>query len=144
MNFQNLYSSDAINSNIFASLKNEQYSLRNINLILEEIDEIASLRLYDFINVDVTEKIHSENKIDFIFNFKDSKKFYVEKVNIIGNFNTIEEVVRNKLIVDEGDPYNELLKNKSINEIKSMGIFKTVNSEIIDALPQIQKFLMLQ
>ena len=118
--------------NIFASLKNEQYSLRDINLILEEIDEIASLRLYDFINVDVEEKINNENKIDFIFNVKDSEKFYVEKVNIIGNFNTIEEVVRNKLIVDEGDPYNELLHNKSINEIKSLGIFKTVNSEIID------------
>ena len=41
-------------------------------------------------------------------------------------------MVRNKLIVDEGDPYNELLHNKSINEIRSMGIFKTVNSEIKD------------
>ena len=117
---------------IFTSLKNEQYSLSNINLILDEIDKIASLRLYDFISVDVTEKINNENKIDFIFNVKDSDKFYVEKINIIGNFNTIEEVVRNKLIVDEGDPYNELLHNKSINEIKSMGIFKTVNSEIKD------------
>ena len=40
-------------------------------------------------------------------------------------------MVRNKLIVDEGDPYNELLFNKSINEIKSLGIFKSVKSEII-------------
>ena len=48
----------------------------------------------------------------------------------MGNFNTIEEVIRNKLIVDEGDPYNELLHNKSINEIKSLGIFKKVDSEI--------------
>ena len=126
---------------IFASLKNEQYSLNNINLILEEIDEIASLRLYDFINVDVTEKIHSENKIDFIFNFKDSKKFYVEKVNIIGNFNTIEEVVRNNFIVDEGDPYNEILFNKSINKIKSLGIFKKVNSKVLDGSDQSSKII---
>ncbi len=115
---------------IFNSLKNEQYSLRNINSILDQIDEIASLRLYDFINVEVTEKILPENKIDFVFNVKDSEKFYVEKVNILGNFNTIEEVIRNKLIVDEGDPYNELLFNKSINEIRSLGIFKSVKSEI--------------
>ena len=33
------------------------------------------------------------------------------------------------LIVDEGDPYNKILFNKSINEIKSKGIFKSVNSE---------------
>ena len=115
---------------IFNSLKNEQYSLYNFNSILDEIDEIASLRLYDFINIEVDEKVISENKLNFHFIIKDSEKFYVEKINILGNFNTIEEVVRNKLIVDEGDPYNKLLFNKSINEVKSLGIFKSVNSDI--------------
>ena len=115
---------------IFEKLKNEEYSIDNLNLILEAVDEIASLRLYDFIKVDVNEKVIDNNKINFTFLVEDSEKFYVEKVNILGNFNTIEEVVRNKLIVDEGDPYNELLHNKSINEIKSLGIFKKVDSEI--------------
>ena len=115
---------------IFDKLKNEEYSIDNLNLILEAIDEIASLRLYDFIKVDVNEKVINNNKINFTFLVEDSEKFYVEKVNILGNFNTIEEVIRNKLIVDEGDPYNELLHNKSINEIKSLGIFKKVDSEI--------------
>ena len=117
---------------IFNSLKNEQYSLYNLNSILKEIDEIASLRLYDFINIEVDEKIISENKLNFQFRVTDSEKFYVEKINILGNFNTIEEVIRNKLIVDEGDPYNKLLFNKSINEVKSLGIFKSVNSDIED------------
>ena len=116
---------------IFNELKNEEYSIDNLNLILKAIDEIASLRLYDFINIDVNEKVVSNNKINFTFLVKDSEKFYVEKVNILGNVTTIEEVVRNKLIVDEGDPYNELLHNKSINKIKSLGIFKKVDSEIV-------------
>ena len=116
---------------IFDELKNEEYSIDNLNLILKAIDEIASLRLYDFINIDVDEKVVSNNKINFTFLVKDSEKFYVEEVNILGNVTTIEEVVRNKLIVDEGDPYNELLHNKSINKIKSLGIFKKVDSEII-------------
>ena len=34
------------------------------------------------------------------------------------------------MIVDEGDPFNEILFNKSINQINSMGIFKTVKTEI--------------
>ena len=117
---------------IFDELKNEEYSIDNLNLILEAVDEIASLRLYDFIKIDVNEKVVSNNKINFTFLVEDSEKFYVEKVNILGNFNTIEEVVRNKLIVDEGDPYNELLHNKSINKIKSLGIFKKVDSEILN------------
>ena len=125
----------------FKSLKNEKYSLNNINLILDEIDQIASLRLYDFIDIDVKEEIISDNKINFLFTAKDSNKFYVEKINILGNFNTIEEVVRNKLKVDEGDPFNKLLHNKSINEIKSLGIFKNVKSEITDGSDSNKKIL---
>ncbi len=128
---------------LFVSLENEQYSLNNLNLILSEIDEIASLRLYDFISIDVDESVINENKINFIFKIKDSEKFYVEKINILGNFNTIEEVIRNKLIVDEGDPYNELLFNKSINNLRSLGIFKSVNSEIIDGSTTNTKVLNL-
>ena len=115
---------------IFKKLKNEKYSLNNIESILNEIDKIASNKLYDFIKVEVSENVIDGNKINFEFTIEESEKFYVEKINIFGNFNTIEEVVRNNLIVDEGDPYNEILFNKSINKIKSLGIFKKVKSNI--------------
>ncbi len=119
-------------SKIFKKIKNKKYSINKVNSILKEIDNVASLRLYDFINAEVKETIVDENKIDFEFKIVDSKKFYVERVNILGNFNTIEEVVRNRLIVDEGDPFNELLFNKSVNEIRGLGIFKSVKPEILD------------
>ena len=41
-------------------------------------------------------------------------------------FHTEEKVIRNSLIVDEGDPFNKILFNKSINNIKSSGIFKYI------------------
>ena len=117
---------------IFNKIKTKQYSIDNVNLILKEIDKIASARLYDFINADVEESIVNDNKINFTFKVSDSEKFYVERINIFGNFNTIEEVIRNKFIVDEGDPLNNLLYNKSIDNIKSLGIFKKVDYKIID------------
>ena len=117
---------------IFLELKNKKYSLNNINKIINEIDTVAASRLYDFISADVNEKIIANNKLDFSFTVTDSEKFYVERINILGNYNTIEEVIRNRLIVDEGDPFNNLLFNKSINQIKSLDIFKNVTSEIID------------
>ena len=115
----------------FSKLENEAYSLNKLNKILKEIDSIASNRLYDFISVDVTETV-KDDKINFKFTVSDSEKFYVEKINIIGNYNTIEDVFRNNLIVDEGDPFNEILYNKSINQIKSLGIFKKVETEVIE------------
>ena len=115
---------------IFRKLKNKNYSLDDLNLILSEIDKIASMKLYDFITANVKETIVEKNKINFDFEIIDSQKFYVEKINILGNFQTIEEVIRNRLIVDEGDPLNELLFNKSIDRIKSLGIFKKVDTKI--------------
>ena len=117
---------------IFKKLKNKNFSLDDVSLILTQIDRIASLRLYDFITANITETVVDGNKINFDFEIIDSQKFYVEKINILGNFQTIEEVIRNRLIVDEGDPLNELLFNKSIDRIKSLGIFKKVDTSITD------------
>ena len=117
---------------LFNKFKLTKFSLDNFNLILDKIYKIASLRLYDFIDAKVSEKIVDENKIDFVFNIVDSKKFYVEKINIFGNNTTIEEVIRNKLIVDEGDPLNSLLYNKSIDSIKSLNFFREVEAKIKD------------
>jgi|TARA_Y100000389_G_scaffold80358_1_gene77048 outer membrane protein insertion porin family len=117
---------------IFKKLKNKRYSLDDLNSILSEIDKIASSRLYDFIDVEVEESIVDNNKITFAFKVVDSKKHYVERINILGNYTTIEEVIRNRLIVDEGDPLNTLLYNKSIEKIRSLRIFKNVSAEIKD------------
>ena len=117
---------------IFIKLKGERFSLDNLNLILNETDKIASSRLYDFIDAMVEEQIVDNDKINFTFNIIDSEKFYVERINVLGNFQTIEEVIRNRFIVDEGDPLNTLLYNKSIDNIKSLRIFKTVKGVIKD------------
>ena len=68
-----------------------------------------------------------------IFEVKESEKFFVERINIFGNNVTEEKVIRNKLLIDEGDPFNEILKTKSINNIKSLNFFRNVKSEVIDS-----------
>ena len=40
---------------------------------------------------------------------------------------TFENVIRNQLIIDEGDAYNEILLNKSINNLKSIVYFKYIH-----------------
>ena len=122
--------------NYFTQLKGQLYSVDAFNTILSDIENIASSRLYDFIDAKVDENIVENNKLNFIFNVSDSTKYYVERVNIIGNYTTIEEVIRNKLIVDEGDPLNKILYNKSIDNIKSLNIFKNVSGVIKDGSNQ--------
>ena len=113
----------------FTKLKGEVYSLSKVNTLLKDIDKIALTKQYEFINASIVEKI-DKDKIDFEINISESEKIYVEKINISGNYSTLEEVIRNNLIVDEGDPLNEILFNRSINNLKSLGIFKKVDTDI--------------
>ena len=128
------YNEDDFNDvkKVFKKLSGKEYSINDISLILEEIDQIASTKSYDFITAEVIDEITEDNKINFRFNIIDSKKFYVQKINILGNNTTIEEVIRNKFVVDEGDPLNQLLFNKSVNNVKSLGIFKKVETKVKD------------
>ena len=107
-------------------LENKAYSINRINELLNEIDKIAITKQYEFINASFKESIVDENKIDIDFVINESQKLYVDRINIIGNDITNETAIRNLLIVDEGDPLNEILNNKSINNIKgSRFIFKS-------------------
>ena len=111
----------------------ERYSLKIVEKMLNNIEKIASRKQYEFVNARIDEKIVDENKIDVkITILSDKNNFYVKNINIFGNNITIEDVIRNELIIDEGDPLNKILFNKSINNVKGMNIFDNVSSEIID------------
>ena len=110
----------------FKNLKDKPYSFNEIEIILDKIDMIASNTKYEFIDATVNEIIIDNNKMNLNFNIVESKKLYVEKINIFGNNITRESVIRDNLIVDEGDAFNLILHNKSINELKNLNYFKTV------------------
>ena len=111
---------------LLTKLEGKLYSLNKLEKILDKIDSLATTKSYEFIDAEINETIINENNLDITISFSESEKFYVERVNILGNSITLEEVIRNNLIVDEGDPFNEILFNKSINNLKAKGIFKSV------------------
>ena len=113
-------------------LLNKTYSLSKVSDVVEEIDKVSLTREYDFINADLEEIDKGNNKLDLIFNIKESQKFYVEQINIFGNNVTYESVIRNQLEIDEGDPFNELLSAKSINNLRAINLFKSVSADVKD------------
>ena len=115
----------------FKELENEPYSINSVESILKEIDKIAVLDQYETIKASVVENI-LDNKINLDFKIEETKRYIVEKINIFGNNVTRENVIRNKFLIDEGDPYNQILTNRTINEIKSLNFFREVNSNIVD------------
>ncbi len=115
---------------LFQDLKGEPYSLYTINKILNEIEQIVLDEEYKSTESSVNEKI-VDNKINMEFTITEGEKYSVDRINVLGNNITQENVIRNQLLIDEGDEFNSILATKSINNIKSLNIFESVNSNII-------------
>ena len=116
---------------LFKKLNGKKYSLYVIEDILDEIENIILDEEFKTLKTKVDENVF-DNKIDLTFSISEGKKFTVDRINIYGNNITQENVIRNQLIIDEGDEFNSILASKSINNIKSLNIFKSVDSKIID------------
>ncbi len=116
----------------FDNLLGEKYSKTKIENLINDLNEYALNNDFIFINATYNEIIKNNNLIDVNINFEDINKTYIDRINILGNFITDEKVIRNMLIVDEGDPFNQILFEKSIQDIKSKNLFKNVDYYIKD------------
>ena len=117
--------------NLFEKLSGKKYSLFVIEKILDEIEEIILDEEFKTLQTKIDENVY-DNKIDLTFNVSEGQRFSINRINIFGNNITQENVIRNQLLIDEGDEFNAILTSKSINNIKSLNIFKNVESKIID------------
>ena len=117
-------------NDLFNDLKNTHYSINKIDMILDEIDSVVLDEQYESVEAIVDEEL-VDNQLNLKFIVNETEKIFVEKINIFGNNITSENVIRNQLLIDEGDPFNKILQAKSINNIKSLNFFRDVQSQII-------------
>ena len=107
------------------------YSPFTIKKILDEIDEIIDENNIQFVEHNV-EEVLEDNTIEIIFNIYETEKIFVNRIDILGNTVTNEEVIRNKLLLVEGDPYSELALKKTVSEIRATNLFNNVTYDILD------------
>ena len=114
----------------FQKIKGEPYSIDKVENILEEIEYITINDQNLSVKATIDEFVDG-NKLDLVFNVEEVEKYFVKKINISGNNITNESVIRNNFEIDEGDPFNEILNNKTKNNLKNLNFFKEVDFEIL-------------
>ena len=114
-----------------SKLEGKLYSINKLNKIAKEVEYLTLKNDYEFIDASFKETVIDKNNLNLVFEIKEFDKQYLTKVNVFGNNITDEKVVRNNLEVDEGDPYNNILVTKSINNLKALNIFGKVEHELI-------------
>ncbi len=123
-------------ANIFFPLKEtyerytgSYYSPFYIKKLLDQIDEIIAKNSLQFVEHNVEETIVNDT-INIKFNIFESEKILVERINVIGNNVTNENVIRGELLVDEGDPFTKVNLDKSVANLKSRRIFRSVETKV--------------
>ena len=125
---------------LLVDLKGEPYSIYSVDKILDEIDLITTNDEFKSSNAFAKQNLVSD-KLNIDFVIEEGETFFIERINIFGNNVTRESVIRNQLEIDEGDPYNEILANKSVNNIKNLNFFKSVTTDVVSGKNQNSKII---
>jgi outer membrane protein insertion porin family len=64
--------------------------------------------------------------IDVTFAVDEGPRVYIDRINIVGNTQTLDRVIRRELRIAEGDAFNRILLDRSKNRVRSLGFFKEV------------------
>ncbi|MEH6696222.1 MAG: outer membrane protein assembly factor BamA [Hyphomonas sp.] len=104
------------------------------NLIETTIDTLtyaAGIAGYAFVDIRPQIDVNPETgRIDVTFAVDEGPRVYIERINIVGNTQTLDRVIRRELRISEGDAFNRILLDRSKNRVRALGFFKDV--EIVE------------
>ncbi|MEM8920492.1 MAG: outer membrane protein assembly factor BamA, partial [Pseudomonadota bacterium] len=87
-----------------------------------------------YASVDVRPRVETNPEtrtVDITFVVDEGPRVYIERIDITGNTQTLDRVIRREIRIAEGDAFNRILLDQSRNRIRSLGFFKEV--EITEA-----------
>ncbi len=109
------------------TLTGDVYSERLVqDSSLQIVDSLRSNGL-PFVQVRAVENLNDIEKIiDINYVLTEGPRVYIERIDISGNQRTYDYVIRRELAISEGDPLNQGYINKSIKNIRNLGLFADV------------------
>ena len=105
--------------------KGNFYNAKLVEDTVESLTEAAGLFGYAFAEVNPDFQRDKETKtMSLVLKVGDAPRVYVERIDINGNTNTQDKVVRREFRVAEGDAFNSFQVKRSSDRIQSLGFFQ--------------------
>ncbi|MDP3368631.1 MAG: outer membrane protein assembly factor BamA [Brevundimonas sp.] len=103
------------------------YESDKIESAVDALTFAAGSAGYAFVEIEPNYSANPEtDTVDVTFNIKEGQRVYVDRINIIGNTRTLDNVVRREMMLTEGDAFNRTLLERSRNNLRALGFFKDV------------------
>lgn len=96
----------------------------------EAITFATGIAGYAFVDVRPDLIRNPETKtVDLVFEVNEGPRVYVERIDIRGNVQTLDRVIRREMRLAEGDAFNRVLVERSERQVKGLGYFSDVAIE---------------
>lgn len=111
--------------------RGKTYSAKRVERAIERLAFLAGQRGYAFVDVlPRISKNEEDRTVDIEFELVEGKRVYIERIDIRGNAQTHDRVVRRQFHVVEGDAFNAREIRRAEGRIRASGLFDTVETRI--------------
>jgi outer membrane protein insertion porin family len=103
------------------------FNAEKVEKTIEALTLGVSLQGYAFGQVKPRfDRDESTRTMNIVFVIDEGPRIYIERINIVGNFRTEDNVIRRQFRLAEGDAFNRLLVEAARKRLRALGFFKTV------------------
>ena len=104
------------------------YDAEQVEDTLVALTEVIGSRGYAFVDVQPrVDRDREATTVDVTFEIDEGPRVYVERIDIVGNVRTRDEVIRREFRLVEGDAFNTALIRRSRQRIMNLGYFDKVD-----------------
>lgn len=112
---------------LFELVETESGDWYNADAVEDTIQELTdSIGNLGYAFVDIRPKVERDRElltIDLTYEIAEGPRVFIERINISGNFRTLDEVIRRELRVVEGDAYSSAKLRRSEQRIRNLSFF---------------------
>ncbi len=106
----------------------DTYDANKVDKTVENLTLEASRQGFVFAKVEPkVDREPSANKVNLTYQISEGPRTYIERIDIIGNDRTRDEVIRRELRLFEGDAYNKILVERARRRLTSLDLFEKID-----------------
>ena len=114
-------------------LKNQIYSTDLVNKLNRQVTSYLESKKYSNFEINIQELKKIDDVVSIALQLNEGQKILIDKINIQGNTITEEKVIRDNMVLAEGDYLNSTKVKKSVDNIKSRQLFSKVDYKVVDS-----------
>ncbi len=110
------------------AVEGDWYNAELIEKSITKMTDALSELGFAFVDIQPTIDRDREKKtINVTFDIQEGPRVFVERIDIVGNYRTLDRVVRREFRMVEGDAFNNAKMRRSKQRIQNLGFFKKVD-----------------